>query len=59
MGMKTAIAAGLLLTFATIAFGDEIHVAAERGDLEKVRSLIAANPSLVNVEGNQNTTPLH
>jgi len=59
MGTKVSIVAGLLLTFATIAYGDEIHVAAEKGDLKKVRSLIAANPSLVNVEGHQNTTPLH
>lgn len=59
MGTKASIVAGLLLTFATMAYGDEIHVAAEKGDLKKVRSLIAANPSLVNVEGHQNATPLH
>ena len=59
MGARTAAIGGLFLTIATMVYGDEIHVVAEKGDLQKVRSLIATNPSLVNVEGHQNTTPLH
>lgn len=59
MGTQIAVVGGLILAITTVAYGGEIHVAAEKGELAKVRSLIAGNPSLVNVEGNQNATPLH
>lgn len=38
---------------------EEILKAAEHGDVEKVRQLIAASPSLASVKGSYDKTPLH
>lgn len=40
-------------------WASEIHVAAEKGDLAKVKELIAADPKLVNDQTEGGTTPLH
>ena len=50
----------LALATAAQAFGAEIHDAAQRGDLQRVRALIAADATLVDVEQPPNRkTPLH
>ena len=42
-----AMALAAALAMSPSLWADEIHEAAKRGDLEKVRSLVAANPALV------------
>ncbi len=45
---------------AGIAFCDEIHDAAKAGDVQKVKSLLGANPELVNCRiRNSGVTPIH
>lgn len=48
-----------LLGFSSFAFADPIHSAAEKGDLTKVKALIAQDPSLVNSKDKMGMTPLH
>lgn len=57
---------GALLIFALAVsattgalWGEEIHDAARKGDLEKVRSLVEANAGLVNLKDQDGRTPLH
>ena len=47
------------LAWSSLAFCGEIHDATERGDVEKVKTLLAADPSLVNAQLPSNKgTPL-
>ena len=59
--MKIAIIS--LLLFTTLlcrpAFCGEIHDAAKRGDLEKVKALLKDNPNLVFSKDDDGMTPLH
>jgi ankyrin repeat protein len=48
-----------LLGASTAAFCDPIHDAARKGDLKKVKALIAADPKIVNDRDNNGDTPLH
>jgi ankyrin repeat protein len=48
----------LLFTF-TLAWGDEIHDVAHQGDLTKMKTLLTANPQLINAKDARNSTPLH
>ena len=52
-----ALAAALALSPALWA--DEIHEAAKRGDLEKVRTLVEGDPALVEAKDKGGETPLH
>ena len=60
--MKTWIAtlftAGTLV-WCNLALGGEIHTAAMRGDVEKVKVLLAADPALVSATDNSGWTALH
>lgn len=47
------------LFISTFAWTDEIHDAAHQGDLAKVKTLLAANPQLINAKNARNCTPLH
>ncbi|MCX8155829.1 MAG: ankyrin repeat domain-containing protein [Verrucomicrobiae bacterium] len=48
----------LLIGAAYLSAG-EIHTAAEKGDLARVRALVAANPALVHDRDREQKTPLH
>jgi ankyrin repeat protein len=48
-----------VLSWSSLAFGDPIHSAAEKGDLTKVKALIAQDPSLVSSKDKMGMTPLH
>jgi ankyrin repeat protein len=49
----------VLLVWSSRAFGGEIHDAAKRGDLEKVKALLKANPNWVSRKDPDGMTPLH
>ena len=49
----------LLLAAGTTGKAEEIHAAAQDGDLPKVKLLIQAQPSLVSNPGPFGATPLH
>lgn len=42
-----------------LAAAAEIHEAAQTGDLEKVKALLAADPGLINAQDDLGSTPLH
>lgn len=47
------------LSWTTLVFGGDIHVAAEKGNLEEVKSLLVSDTSLINARfSNNNATPL-
>jgi ankyrin repeat protein len=47
------------LAWSRLAFCGEIHDAAAKGDLEKVKALVKDNPDLVFSKNNYGDTPLH
>jgi ankyrin repeat protein len=47
------------LASGSLAFGGDIHEAAQNGDLEKVKALLKDNPALVFSKGDKGVTPLH
>jgi ankyrin repeat protein len=47
------------LAWGSVAFGDEIHDAAQAGDLAKVNALLNAHPDLVFSKDKNGATPLH
>ncbi len=47
------------LAWSSLAFSGEIHDAAKKGDLEKVKALLKDHPDLVISKGNNGWTPLH
>jgi len=49
----------LALTWSSRAFCDEIHDAAGRGDLAKVKTLLKGKPGLVSSKNDYGQTPLH
>lgn len=53
------IAMAILFGASTVAFCGPIHDAARKGDLKKVKALIAADPKIVNDRDNNGDTPLH
>src|SRR5882724_6409245 len=57
-GMRAAIIAGLLAAFVCPASPGELHNAARAGDLQRVRSLLAAGAS-VTERDSLGGTPLH
>src|SRR5471032_627403 len=61
--MKTWIATlftvGTLVWSNTALLGGEIHTAAARGDVEKVKALLADNPDLVSSQDEHGWTPLY
>jgi ankyrin repeat protein len=48
-----------ILACTTLAFCKQIHVAAQKGDLNKVQMHVKANPALVNAKDGSGYTPLH
>jgi len=48
-----------VLAGSSLVFGSEIHDAARNGDVEKVKSLLQANPSLVSSKDENGNLPLH
>ncbi len=58
---RIGVAMLLVLAWSGLAFCGEIHDAAKKGDLDKVKSLLKANPDLVfNKDDNDDgLTPLH
>jgi ankyrin repeat protein len=53
------VVALVALSWSGLAFGGEIHDAAQAGDLAKVESLLKGNPDLVDSKDDQGGTPLH
>jgi len=49
----------LLVICTTLSWAGEIHNAARNGNLDKVKSLLANNPELLNARDNKGSTPLH
>ena len=49
----------ILLVWSSLAFSDEIHDAAQNGDLEKVEALLKENPAFVFSKDTNGWTPLH
>ncbi|MFC2155084.1 ankyrin repeat domain-containing protein [Acidobacteriota bacterium] len=49
----------VLLTFSVVIFAGDIHEAAKRGDLVKVKTLLQKDPTLLNAKGENQKTPLH
>lgn len=49
----------MALVSVSLAFAGPIHDAARKGDLKKVKALLAADPKLVNDKDAQGDTPLH
>jgi ankyrin repeat protein len=49
----------LISGFFSSLFADDIHKAAREGDLEKVRSLLQKDPSLLDARDKRDSTPLH
>jgi ankyrin repeat protein len=47
------------LVWSNFALGGEIHAAAARGDVEKTKALLAANPDLVSSTDEHGWTPLY
>jgi ankyrin repeat protein len=55
-----ALALGSLTgAWSTTAFAGEIHTAASRGDVEKVKALLSADPGLVSSKDDHGWTPLY
>ena len=49
-----------VMVWSSLAFGGEIHDAAAKGDLRKVKALLKEHPELVSAkEGGLGWTPLH
>jgi ankyrin repeat protein len=59
MNPKIAAVTLATLVWSRLAFCGEIHDAAKKGDLEKVRALLKANPDLISSKDNYGMTPLH
>ncbi|MCP5102719.1 MAG: hypothetical protein GY950_05050 [bacterium] len=59
MKRKTILLTIILLVSVFSLTAAEIHQAAQRGDLGKVRALLEKDASLLNSEDNRKTTPLH
>lgn len=53
------ILTGFLIIFGNLAFADQIHELAQKGDLEGVKALIEKDPDLVNAKDKDGRTPLH
>ncbi len=49
----------IFLFTSTLTWGDEIHDAAHQGDLAKIKTLLTANPQLINAKDARKSTPLH
>ena len=47
---KTIIIAALLLFYVTVAFTAEIHEAAKKGNLDKLKTLLSGDPGLLNLK---------
>jgi ankyrin repeat protein len=56
---RLAIVTLIALAYSTPAFCDEIHDAANIGDLIKVKALLKDNPGLVTGKDDGGLTPLH
>jgi ankyrin repeat protein len=57
--LKLAVVTLIVLAWSNFAFGGEIHTAAMRGDVEKVKVLLAENPDLVSSQDEHGWTPLY
>ncbi|MDH5744262.1 MAG: ankyrin repeat domain-containing protein [Candidatus Aminicenantes bacterium] len=49
----------ILLFFAVVLLGNDIHDAVQNGDLTKVKTLISNNKELINMKSEKGLTPLH
>jgi ankyrin repeat protein len=59
MNRKLVAVTLIALAWSSLAFCGEIHDAAKSGDLEKVKTLLKANPDLVFSKDTNGWTPLH
>ena len=57
--VRTAMIAGLVLLFAVAGFSDPIHDAARKGNLKKVKEILASDPKAVSAQDANGDTPLH
>jgi ankyrin repeat protein len=56
---KIIVGFAVLFTLSLLSFAEEIHNAAWKGDLNKLKLLLDKNALLVNLEDNRGWTPLH
>lgn len=56
---RPALIVALAFFCAATAFSDPIHDAARKGDLKKVKEILAADPKAVSAQDNNGDTPLH
>jgi ankyrin repeat protein len=49
----------VMLAWSSLAFCGEIHVAAQKGKLGKVKALLTGNPDLISSKDRDDMTPLH
>ena len=49
----------VMLAWSSLAFCGEIHVAAQKGKLGKVKALLTGNPDLISSKDRDGMTPLH
>jgi len=58
-GLGIWVVASIIVSAATAGFCGPIHDAARKGDLKKVKALLAADSKIVNDRDNNGDTPLH
>jgi len=56
---RTAFVFGLALVCGVAAFSDPIHDAARKGDVKKIKAILASDPKAINARDNLGDTPLH
>jgi hypothetical protein len=56
---RCAVVLLVALAGSSLAFGGEIHDAARKGDMEKVKALLKGSPDLVFSRDSTSRTPLH
>jgi len=56
---KIVTIAASLIIFVQSSFGQEIFEAAQQGNLEKIKTVLAKNPELINARDKTGETPLH
>src|ERR1700694_1431386 len=57
--LRLTAAAFVALAFSSFAFCGPIHDAARKGDVNKIKALLQADPKLVSDKDSQGNTPLH
>ena len=57
--LRAFVFAALVIASTSMVFGSAIHDAARKGDVKKVKEILASDPKTVNEQDNNGDTPLH